>query len=446
MAGAIDLAESRLAKRRESKTRGDLWKIYGPLLAVVAIAFAVTLATLEPPPPTRFKLAAGAKTGAYYAYAERYRETLLPEGYEIEIVETAGSAENLELLTSGAVPLALVQGGAAAAAGESGEVGSLASLFYEPLWVFQRRDRAVEHLHDFAGLRLAVGEEGSGTRALVLPLLAANGVDGSTAELVELAAGAAAGELEAGTVDAAFFVTSPEAPYVARLLAREDVELLPITRSRAYRKDHPYLSRVELGEGVVDLVRNLPDYDVPMLATTASLVASPDLHVGLIPLLLEAAKKVHGSGSVFVDPGTFPSVDYVDFPMHRIASRYLTTGPTFLYRVLPYRTAAAIDRLKILLLPFITLLIPLFRIGPPIYRWRIRSRIYRWYEDLKSIDESRKKDLSAEDLDELLATVGELEQEVTDVSVPLSYMDEYYRLREHVELIRQKLEVERAGV
>ena len=439
------MAASRLATRRAA-SRGDFWKVYGVLLAVVAVAFVVVIATLEPPPPPTFQLAAGARSGAYYAFAERYRESLLPEGFEIEIVETAGTGENLKLLESGEVPLALVQSGAASEADHASDLQSLASLFYEPLWVFQRRDGAVEQLRQLTGRRLAIGEEGSGTRALMLPLLAANGIDAGNAELAEIRAEQAVDELEAGTLDAAFFVTSPEAPYVARLLDRDDVALMPMTRSRAYRKEHPYLARVELGEGVVDLVRNLPDRDVPMLATTATLVAAPHLHTGLIPLLVEAAKEVHGKGSEFVDPGTFPSGDYVDFPMHRIADRYLRMGPTFLYRILPFRTAAAIDRLKILLLPLVTLLIPVFRLAPPLYRWRIRSRIYRWYEDLKWIDESRLGELSADDLGELLATVAELEQEVTDVSVPLAYMYEYYRLREHIELIRRKLQDAPAGV
>ncbi len=441
----LTMAESRLTTRRQASSRGDWWKIYGPLVAVVAIAFAVTFATLDPPPPERFEIAAGGRTGAYHAFAERYQEALRADGYALEIVETAGSVENLELLNAGKIPLALIQGGANAAAVDS-DLRSLASLFYEPVWIFQRRDRATEQLREMTGRRLAVGAVGSGTRALVLPLLAANGIDGDSAELLELDNSTAVVELEAGSVDAAFFVASPQAPFVARLLANEDIELLPIVRSRAYRKDHPYLSRVVLGEGVVDLVHNLPDRDVPMLATTASLVAAPELHDNIIPLLIEAAQEIHGTSGAFVDPGTFPSSEYVDFPINEVADRYLERGPSFLYRVLPHRTAATIDRLKILLLPFVTLLIPVLRLAPPIYRWRIRSRIYRWYEDLKWIDESRRHDLSKEELDELVATIAELEQEVTDVSVPLSYMDEYYRLRNHVELIHRKLERQRSSV
>lgn len=435
------MAESRLASRRAAKARGDFWKVWGPLLALVAIGFAWALATLEPPAPTRFSIAAGAPGGAYHAFAERYREILARQGYELVVVETAGSVENLRLLSSGEVPLALMQGGTSIEDPEGGrELSSLASLFFEPLWVFHRADRPLGQLRDLAGWRIAVGATGSGTRELALKLLAANGIGGDAAGLVELGGVEAAAALEAGDLDAALFVTSPASPYVARLLARDDVALLPATRARAYRIGHPYLASVTLGEGAVDLAANLPSRDVPLLAAAASLVASPELHRALIPLLLDAVTEVHGAGGYFVEPGAFPSTDFVDLPLARGAEHYLNRGPSFLYRILPYRTAATIDRLKILLLPFLTLLIPVFKAAPPIYRWRIRSRIYRWYEDLKSIDEDLHGEPSEEDLADHRATLAELEQEVTGVSVPLSYMDEYYRLREHIRLIQRKLE------
>ena len=433
-------AQSRLRRRRDRQNQAGWWKVWGPLAAVVAAGFGLAITTLEPPAPTRFELAAGPRGGAYDAFAERYREILANQGYELVVRETAGSVENLRLVAEGRVALALLQGGIAEEAdGSIDELRSLASLFYEPLWVFHRVELPVTQLRELVGRRIAIGAPGSGTRALALPLLEANGVDAGNTELVEITSAAAVVELEAAEVDVAFFVASPEAPYVARLLSHPEIELMPVVRSRAYRQDHPYLTRVLLGEGVVDLEQNLPDRDVPLIATNASLVASKELHGALIPLLLDTVSEVHDAAGVFGEPGSFPTADFVEFPIHREAEHYLDEGPSFLYRVLPYRTAASADRLKILLVPLITLLIPVFRAAPPLYRWRIRSRIYRWYEDLKWIDESLRDAEDPEALAELAATVRELDQEVTEVSVPLSYMDEYYRLREHIELVRRKL-------
>ena len=341
------------------------------------------------------------------------------------------------------VELALVQGGATSAVdpgAEPEELSSLASLFYEPIWLFHRADRPVVQLTDLAGLRIAVGAEGSGTRTLALQLLADNGIGDAEAELLPLGSSEAAESLTNGSIDAAFFVTAADSGFVASLVGRDDVELMSVRRSLAYRKAHPFLSLVILGEGVLDLEGNLPAEDEALLATTASLVSRPDLHHALVPLLLAAAGEVHGGVGRFATEGTFPSDRHLDFPLTAEARHYLENGPSFLQRYLGYHVATAIDRLKILLLPLITLLLPVFKIAPPVYRWRIRSKIYRWYEDLSWADEILHEQPTDEEIAVHLEAVRQLEHEVAEVSVPLSYMDEYYSLRMHIQLILAKLE------
>jgi len=426
--------------KRDTKSRADLWKIWGPLLALVLLGFAVAIYKLEPPPPQELRIAAGRSQGAYYAFARRYQEILARDDYQLEIVETAGSVENLRLLRAGDVSLALVQGGTADEAAAA-QLESLASLFFEPLWVFYRRELPVSLLTDLRGRRLAIGAPGSGTRALALQLLALNGIDGDHAELIEIGSVEAIAALDDGTAEAAFFVSSAQAAFIEQLLRRDGLEILNFRRHRAYRREYPFLSAVVLGEGVVDLAANLPAEDTTLLAAAASLVARRDLHKDLIPLLLEAMDEVHGDGGLFEEAGVFPSTRFVELPLNPEARLYLERGPSFLHRFLPFRTASTIDRLKILLLPFITLLIPVFKAAPPLYRWRIRSKIYRWYEGLRQADEILHSPASPKELEKQLKALRKLEREVTTaVSVPLAYMDEFYRLREHIELILSKLE------
>ncbi len=432
-------------QRPERKSTAEILKIWGPLLLVVAIGFAIAIAKLEPPAPRSFKIAAGAPGGAYHAYAERYRALLAREDYELEVVETAGSIENLQLLLAGEVELALLQGGASPASdeGDGAEpvvLSSLASLFYEPIWLFYRADEPLEQLTELAGRRVAIGAEGSGTRALALQLLADNGIGEGEAELSPLGGMDAADALDAAEIDAAIFVTSAESSVIPRLTGRDDVALLSVRRSLAYRKAHPFLSRVVLGEGVLDLEDNVPEEDVSLLAAAASLVARDDLHHALVSLLLGTAEEVHGGIGRFSAAGSFPSQHHVDFPLRAEAQHYLENGPSFLQRYLGFRWATSIDRLKILLLPLITLLIPVFKAAPPIYRWRIRSKIYRWYEDLRWADEILHEQPTDQEIAVHLEALRQLEHEVARVEVPLSYMDEYYSLRVHVQLILAKLE------
>ncbi len=416
-------------------------KVWGPLLLLVAIGFAIAIARLEPPAPRSFKIAAGTPGGSYYAYAERYREVLARDGFDLQVVETAGSVENLRLLVDGEVELALMQGGVTAQTADAEpELSSLASVFYEPVWLFHRADQPVVQLTDLAGRRIAIGAEGSGIRPLALQLLAENGLDDTSAELLSIATNDAVSALEQRTIDAAFFVTSASSAYISRLIADADITLLSVRRSLAYRKAYPFLSRVILGEGVLDLEHNLPEEDVSLLATAAGLVARNELHHALVPLLLGAMEEVHGGVGRFSAAGTFPSAHYVEYPLRAEARHYLENGPSFLQRYLGFRAATVIDRLKILLLPLITLLIPVIKAAPPIYRWRIRSKIYRWYEDLSWADEILHEQPTDEEIAVHLKAVRELEHEVAQVSVPLSYMDEYYSLRMHIQLILSKLE------
>jgi hypothetical protein len=124
--------------------------------------------------------------------------------------------------------------------------------------------------------------------------------------------------------------------------------------------------------------------------------------------------------------------------MNDDASRYIRNGPTFLYRWLPYGTAVVLDRLKVLLLPLVALLLPLFRIGPPLYQWRVRSRVYRWYAAVREIDLAILSD--APDLRSLRARLQALESDVASVSVPLAYTGEQYHLRLHIHLLHEELD------
>lgn len=453
------MTEMSSRRRKEAPGKLEALKIWGPILLVVLLGFLLAWASLEPPPPSTLVIAAGQPGGAYAATAERYKEELAKEGFEVEILHTAGSVENLRLLRQGKADLGLVQGGTASDE-DRAELKSLASLFFEPVWVFHRADLEVERLADLQGRRIGIGAEGSGTRALALQLLAANGIHARTGagtgagvgdgtgddtndanEFVELSSSESAQALLDGRLDAAFFVTSPNARYLLDLARSENLELLSFRRHLAYRKEHRFLSRVVVGEGVLSLAENLPSEDVSLLAVAASLGARQDLHPDLIPLLLKVLGLVHGGDDIYAQSTQFPTYLYADLPLDPKARLHLIHGPPLLHRVLPYRWASEVDRLKILLLPLLTLLIPLFRVGPPLYRWRIRSRIYKWYEDLKLVDEVLKnEEATAEDLRAEIEEVERVQKEVLDIVVPLSYMDEFYRLRTHLELMRETLE------
>ncbi|MCP5367005.1 MAG: TAXI family TRAP transporter solute-binding subunit [Hyphomicrobiales bacterium] len=418
--------------------RRDLYTLFLPAVLLTLAGFVLAYQFVQPAPPGRITIATGGPAGAYYGFGQQYRAFLAAEGVELEVRQTKGSVENLDLLDDPAagVAAALVQGGTGDPSAHPG-LRALASLYFEPLWVFVRAEGPFETLADLRDMRLAVGAVGSGTRVVADQLLAANGLAPPAVRLAEITGMAAVDALVAGKVDAAFFVASAKSEAVARLLTAPGISLLSFRRAGAYTRRHRFLSEVVLPEGVIDLAANLPPRDVTLLAPAATLVVRDDLHPALVNLLMQAAQAAHRDGGLFEAAGQFPSGRFLDFPIHDEARRFLKSGPPFLQRYLPFWAATLIERLLVMLLPLVTLLIPLVRAFPPFYRWRIRSRIYRWYGRLQAIDDAARRP-DGPDRAETLAAIDRLEADVMRVTVPLSYADELYSLRRHIDFVRNQ--------
>jgi hypothetical protein len=330
-----------------------------------------------------------------------------------------------------------VQGGCANQT-DRAELQSLGSLFLEAVWVFTPRTSPIQRLNELAGQRVAVGPTGSGTQLLARQLLGANGVTESNATFIQMGASEFMPSLLRGELEAGIVVASAEAPIVQRLAEQPELELLDLERTGAYGHVFPFLTAVTLDEGVLNLERNVPARDTRLVGTAASLAARRDLHPALVPALLNAATRVHQVGGLLEESRQFPSANAVDLPMNEDASRYIRNGPSFLYRWLPYGTAVVLDRLKVLFVPLVALLLPLFRIAPQLYQWRVRSRVYRWYAAVRDIDLA----ISSEEpnVSSLRRRLRALESDVASVSVPLAYTGEQYHLRLHIRLLQEELE------
>lgn len=211
---------------RTRRSGGDVWKIGGPAAFLVLAALAAAYYFVDPSPVSRIRLATGEEGGAYARFGLAYRERLAEFGIDVELRETTGSRASLALLRAGEVDVAFVQGGVANQGvvhprEEAQHLASLGSLFFEPFWVFHRADLAAEHLADFAGQRLSIGAEGSGTRAVAIELLGLNGIDGP---FEGLSGADALSALQAGNLDAVFLIASPESSLVRELLLSDGIE------------------------------------------------------------------------------------------------------------------------------------------------------------------------------------------------------------------------------
>ncbi|MGD2129979.1 MAG: TAXI family TRAP transporter solute-binding subunit [Lysobacterales bacterium] len=418
--------------------RANAW-----LALVVGVVAVGLYQFVDPAPPGGFTLATGNEEGRYYQLGLYLKDELKKEGIDVNLVPTAGSGENMELLTDpeNDVSIAFVQSGMEDIfdVGDS-ELASLGSLYYEPMWLFYREGLALDKLTSLQGHRVAAGEPGSGTRAVAEYLLKANGLlkHGTGLSLVDAGGEKAVQLLREGDVDAAFFTVSPQSELIQQLIGLSGVQFLDIRRAAAFTARFPFLSSVTISEGLLDLERDIPDTDHTTLASVATVVVNERFHPAFTPLVLEVLSRRLKRGGVLEKPGEFPSPANVGFTLTKEADHYFRYGPPFLQRYLPFWAASLADRLVIFVIPLLVIVVPLAKLAGPLYRWRIRSRIYRWYALLLEMDRKIAEG-EIEDREAKRRKLEELADELASVDVPLSYSDELYQLKQHVEYVSRRL-------
>jgi len=442
--GRRKLGPIRLPARFALVSWRDLALSLGPIVLISAAAIWATFWYVRPAPPDTIIFSAGPEGSSYRVHAEKYRRILARNGIKLEILASQGSLENLKRLNDPAfnVDVGFVQGGVAASLGAVDGLVSLGSMFHQPLAVFYRSGAPLARLSGFQGRRLAIGAAGSGTHVLALALLKSNGVEpGGRTRLLELAGDAAVQALIRGKVDAAFLMGDSAAGKGMRtLLDAPGIRLLDFPQAEGYVRRFRYLSKLELPMGSIDLGRNLPSRDLQLIGPTVELIAREDLHPALSDLLIEAAVEVHGGATLLQRAGEFPAPVEREFRISDDAARYYKSGKGLFYRYLPFWVASLADRTMVLIVPVLVLLIPGLRLVPVLYRWRVTSRIYRWYGSLLALERDIRRDPAPEDMEELLKRLAGIEEAVGSIKVPLSFADQLYVLREHIGFVRARLE------
>lgn len=436
---------SRLRPRLPAKLVAVSWRdllVIGlPVLLVAVLAAWLAVKFVRPAPPDSIYLIGGPEGSSYRTNAEKYKKIIERNGVKVVLVESQGSLDNLRLLADRTfrADVAFVQGGLAEGV-DTGGLVSLGSVLVQPLTIFYRGGAPLERVTQLKGKRIAIGVEGTGTRSLALRLLKASEADGPPTRLLDLGGEEAALALKQGKVDVAFLMGDSATPKViVDLMKTPGIRLMSLAQAESYVRRFRFLSELSLPEGAADLAKNIPPQKVNMVGPTVELVARDSLHPALSDLLIGAAREVHGSAGMFRKAGEFPAPLERDFPMSADAQRYYKSGTPFLYSRLPFWLASLTDRLLVILVPLAVVIVPLTRIVPPIYRWRVRSRIYRWYGKLISIERDMLSHPEPEERGPILKRLDEIENAVNNIRTPLSFADQLYVLRQHIGWVRQRL-------
>jgi TRAP-type uncharacterized transport system substrate-binding protein len=422
-----------------------------PTILLVLAACVVAYIVVDPAPPRHAILATGQDNSAYEEFGRKYAALMARDGIKVELQPSLGSEDNLQRLLDGKADIAFVQSGSTSEArAERANLMSLGSLFTEPVWLFLRertqggkgRKLDVHSLTQLKGLRINLGPEGTGVPKLFRQVLAVNGVEPGQLIISTLENTPATVELLAGRIDGLVFSSAPEAPLIQMLLQTPGVRLFDFRQAEAYTRRLPFLTHVVLPRGIVDLGRDLPAQDFHLIAPTATLVARESLHPALVDEFVKAATEIHGGAGWFQQQGQFPSPKYTEIPVSREAAKYYRDGPPFLQRYLSFWLANLFDRLWVVVVALAALVIPLSKIVPPLYVWRIRSRVYRWYGQLRAVEQALENADPAhydEVRADLLRRLDDIEARVNHISIPLAYADALYGLRSHINFVRQRV-------
>jgi TRAP-type uncharacterized transport system substrate-binding protein len=415
------------------------------LCAILFVSLVILFAVFwffHSAPPDTITITSGPEGSVFWTSAEKYRKILLRSRVKLKILPSEGALQNLERLSDPTfhADIGFVQGGVTKGLNID-DLVSLGSISFEPLLVFYRTAKPLDLLSQLAGKRVAVGRSGSGTRALSMTLLEANGITpGSATTFEDMDAEAAAKALIEGKVDAAFLMGDvASGKIMLKLFHTPGIRIFDFVQADAYTRRIVYLHKLDLPMGSVDFGKNMPPHDIQLIGPTVELVARDNLHPALCDLLLEAATEIHGKPGLFKHRGEFPAPWEHEFSISPDATRFYKSGKGFLYRFLPFWVASLMNRIVVVFVPVIVVLIPVLRFVPGVFRWRTSLRISRWYRALIVLEQDVLALRTPAKEAESLTRLDRIEEEVNKMKIPASFGNQFYVLREHIRFVRSRL-------
>ena len=454
-------------------------------LAWVALSFALiglalwsAVLIFKPGPVGRIIIATGGSGGAYHDLALRYRDELKRYGVDLVLrpnVEGTNTIDGLMRGSDSDINAGFIKGGATGARrgrlasagdvklyeGERATLRSLGRLFHEPIWVFYGGTAQVKSLREFKGRRILIGSPAAGTRLVVMHLLAANGINASNATLIQEELGEDGAALREGRVDVAFLIQPPDSKKVQTLLRRPGLYLMNFAaEAEAYLDRFPFLHKLVLNQGGVEFDPEIPSADITLLATSPALVIRRDMHPALASLLAYAVLRrpkppfdADGEPIMFHRDGNFPDVRDPEYRVASEAEAIYKAGelPLFLRAFAPFAAGNGLpfwltaflhahgSQSILVLVPLLSILLPLSRLLPQLYNWSMRRRLLYWYRQLKELEGTLATASSAEHLAEQQAEIDRIDDGVSRLRVPLAFSNQLYDLRLHIDLVRQRL-------
>ena len=357
---------------------------------------------------------------------------------KVELRVTNGAKENLGLLNdpNSGIQIAFMQGGISNGT-LAPDLMSLGRIDHQIFWLFYPAGETLTDLAQLRGKRIGLGAEGSGDRAVCEKILAVAGITYDNTTLVTVAPENVINNLDGGAIDAVFRNFSPESPVLDALLRGPQYRLMNFSEAEALTRIFPYLVRLVLPKGAIDLARKMPVSDTALVATTNVLLARKDVHPAIVDLLAQTTLQAHSTPGLFRKVGEFPTETDPEYPISQGARDFYRNGPSFLNRYLPFWMTNYAQRFLAVLVAVIAIVVPVFNYAPKLFLWLIRDRVRRLYRRLRMVDKALLSEIDS-------ARVQALHAELENIAraaniVPMHSSDLFFELRAHIDRTRRHL-------
>lgn len=436
-------------------TGSNVVKLSWLAILLVILCFTAVYMYIAPPPPREITIATATVNGGYHRFGMQLKAALEKKGLKVNLRPSAGSFDNLKLLSDpdSRVSVAFCQSGAERyIEGGTYNIRALGSLYYEPLWIFYRKDSHLTSFSDMKKMKVAIGLAGSGTQLISKVLLKEHKIPESC--WVPIGSSEAVKALLENRVQALFLVgpandpmnKQKPHPLLSQLISNPAIDLLADKQIEAYISRMPELSAVRIGEGLLDIEKNFPAAPLTLISPMATLLCRSDLNSAIAVLILQTCREIQSEGSWLEKGGQFPSKQGVTLPLLPEAKQYLEKGPSFYHRIIPFRVAIWIDRLLIMIIPLIAVIFPLAKMAMPSFLWFIRRKIGLKYRGIMAIKARIASGAIENTIDADIAQLHDYEEKLDRMIQPLGLSYDFYRLKAEIKKLRDNLENIKAGM
>ncbi len=323
----------------------------------------------EPYPTQPLNLAIGQKGSSYEALGIKLSQYFEKHSLKVNLIATSGMDEAVNKLDddSSAINAAFMSAGRPVPQSWSGLV-SLGSVQYSPIWLIYRGKPPKDEL-DLFSQKIAIGAEGTNTQALFKTLAAARGykIEGQS-NLLPIKHADAVARLNAGEIDAVFIVDGFDSENVQTILRNPSNRIYNVELADAYTRQMPYLNKLSVPKGALNITSLNPDSDKTILATSTTLLVEENTHPYIQWLLLRAIRDINNEGSrFFAPPNFFPAQLDTTINLSKIAARYYASGFPELTEHMPWWLAIDLDNIWVVLLTVLAIIVPIRELWSAIH-------------------------------------------------------------------------------